>query len=201
MKTFIIFCFILLCVSCTVNSQNEKLAIELNDKAVKLYHNNGKDSVTISKVIELYDQAIDADPQYLIPFWNKITLFLEQNRCNDALTELEEFQKNNQKTLGFSSAIGFILEGLGRNKEAEEKYIQELSLYDLLMEESTDSTIIDLKISRAFILMFVKGTGDGIAEFEKILNEYPKNQNLQYHKTTFYDFDRNKFIEDYSNCN
>lgn len=199
-KSCIIFCFILLLISCSASSQKEERAIELNNKAVELYHKNGKDSLTISKVIDLYDLAIDADPTYLIPFWNKITLFREQKRCQEALIELEEFQKNNKSVPGILSSTGFILEGLGNREDAQNKYIQELALYDSLIQMTNDNMSADMQVSRAFILIFVKGKSDGIIEFDKISSENPMDEFIQSQKMIFYDFDRNKFIEEYCNC-
>jgi len=200
MKSGIIFCFILILISCSASPKKEELAIELNNKAVELYHKNENDSLTISKVIDLYNLAIDADSTYLIPFWNKITLFCEQKRCHEDLTELEEFQKNNKRVPGILSSTGFILEGFGLREEAQNKYVQELALYDSLIQITNDSMLADMKVSRAFILIFVKGKSDGIVEFDKIASENPLDELIQSQKMIFYDFDRDSFIEEYCNC-
>jgi tetratricopeptide (TPR) repeat protein len=170
-------------------------AIELNNKAVDMYQKSWRDVTIAYKVLRLYDEAIKVDSLYIIAYMNKAKLLCELGRRRAALKVFDRVAKVHSESPGYWSMGGYILEKMGRKKEAKKRYLLDIAKCDTIIKNFPDSLTVDTKICRANLLIFLKGKEEGIHEYEKIAAEYPENELVIAQRKIFYNFDRKNFIK------
>jgi len=191
-------CCLLLLMVCVQTPERQR-AKELNDKAIEIYYTNLTDKSRLQKALQLLDEAIKLDSLYDVAYWNKVTLLCNAGEGEVALKVLDQLLVIAPDFIGTLSMQGHILERMGRPAEAQAKYRHELDQCEKAIKKGLDSLKVPLRISRAFLLMFVKGVAVGVREFEKIAAQYPEDKYVIMQRETFEGFDRKKFIEDFCN--
>ncbi|MCI0707400.1 MAG: tetratricopeptide repeat protein [Ignavibacteriae bacterium] len=186
-------------VSCSLSQTDRRQkAVELNNEALQLYHESQGDPNVVPRVIELYDRSIRTDSTNFMPYLNKVGLLLELNRTEDAIETLDRLHEAVPDFIGTLSKKGFILEKMGQREQAEKLYWQDIAKCDSVIGSASDSVKVRVKNWRAFLTLFIKGKKRGLEEYEKIASEYPENDFVISQREIFYDFDRERYIKEFS---
>lgn len=80
----------------------------------------------------LYDRAIRIQPDYAEAWHRRATLFLQDERYDEALRDLNETLKHEPRHFGAWLGLGMILERLGSTEEALEAYREALAIHPRL---------------------------------------------------------------------
>lgn len=192
---FLLIVFIVVCHYAQTNDRQK--AKELNDRAVELYSKFYDDTEIIKYILQLYDEAMEADSLYEIAYLNKSNLLRETGRCEEALQTLDKLVSVRSDLVGYWSMGGFILEAMGRRKEAEKRYRDDISKLDSIIQTEQDSLLVYLEVQSAFLLMLIEGKNKGMREYEKLITKYPDDQYIINQELLFETFDRQKFISYY----
>ena len=193
-----ILLLIVFIIGCHYAQTNDRQkAIELNNKAVELYNKFYDDTEIIKYILQLYDEAIEADSLYEMAYINKSNLLIEFGRCEEALQTLDRITTLRKDLVSYWSMSGYILEAMGQKKEAEKRYRDDISKLDSIIENEQDSLLIYFEVQRAFLLLLIEGKIKGIREYEKLKTKYPDDQYIISQELLFETFDRQKFISNY----
>ncbi len=180
--------------SCLAQTNENQKAIDLNDKAIKLYNNYSRETSMVEDVLKLLDDAIDSDSLYWVAYYNKANILSESGRCYEALITLDNLilqRPDIVSALGFS---GLIFERMGQTKQAENRYIQTIAKYDSIIQKGEDSLIVYFEIDRVKLLFLTNGNEEGIKAFEILKSKYPNDDYIINQAEFFYNFNREELI-------
>lgn len=193
-----LFSLLLFCLTCTwAQSPESRRAIELNERAVKLFQDSQGTSEAMKRGLVYLEEAIKIDSLTFIPYQTKVLYLRKLGRCKEALKTLDRLAAIHPEIIGSRSEGGYLLEKMGRRKQAMQRYQLDISGYDSVIARSTDSaTVLYARAYRAFLIMLLNGKSKGIQEFKKIAQLYPDSDYLKVLGITFRDFDRGRFIKE-----
>ncbi|NBC21448.1 MAG: tetratricopeptide repeat protein [Alphaproteobacteria bacterium] len=83
----------------------------------------------LDKARALYDRAILIEPDYAEAWHRRATVFLAQERVDEALRDLNEALTHEPRHFGAWAGLGSILERFGAKQEALEAYRQALKIH------------------------------------------------------------------------
>jgi tetratricopeptide (TPR) repeat protein len=189
------FTLILCSIAWTQETSEKQKALELNNKAGYLYQKSWRDPKKVNKVLALYDEAIKLDSLYINPYWGKALVLRELGRRKAALKVLDRLATVHSESPGYWSMGGYILEKMGRKKEAKKRYLLDIAKCDTIIKKFPDSLTIDTKLLKANLMIFVNGKEEGIRAYENIAAEHPRNELVIAQREIFYNFDRKNFIK------
>jgi len=154
----VVLSILIISVGCT----KEKTALELTNDAVEARGD-------IKRAILLLDKAIDKDPNYLPAYLNKSRFLVEDNQYNEALSVIQTIEKKDGENWTLLEYKGFILDKLGRTKEASETFISALSSIETELKSSPSDS---LKVNYSLAL-FMAGKKE---ERLKLMQELAKKK-------------------------
>src|SRR5699024_3898306 len=130
--------FIASCHSQTGKNNIDQEAVELNNEAQELVMNAGSSKDSILDAIELYNKAIQIQPDYYAAYWNKYTALDKLGKNKDGLKTLMDLEKagvkNPLKEAYLKSIIGVLIERQGDSINAQKKYKQADSIYRKVLD-------------------------------------------------------------------
>ena len=83
----------------------------------------------LDKALELYDRAIQIAPGYAEAYNRRATVFLSQDKLDQALLDLNETLRLEPRHFGAWMGLGIVMEGLGAEKEAIRAFERVLELH------------------------------------------------------------------------
>jgi len=83
----------------------------------------------LDKALELYDRAIQIAPDYAEAYNRRATVFLSQDKLDQALLDLNETLRLEPRQFGAWMGLGIVMEGLGAEKEAIRAFERVLELH------------------------------------------------------------------------
>ena len=131
--TVIFFSFI------SVSAQQKKYsneAIRLNNRAMEIRLRNLSSKDSITKVLNLLDEAIALDQSYITAYGNKVDLLLSEEEYDKALKTLDEAIKYNPEHHGFYLLKARVLEVQGQAEEATDLYKKALETCEIQMKKN-----------------------------------------------------------------
>ncbi len=203
-KTNILLIFLILGVTTSCHGQdkkgliNHKIAQTLNDSALSLFMKYSYQKDSLKKAVQFLDKAIKEDSSYVTAYSNRVSILCGLGDCQGALETLEKlitFRKTYPTPFILE---GHILEKTGNLYEATQKYKIADSLYDSLIESKIN--VIQNKIGKSYLQLFLKSKDDAVIAFDKIKKDIP-SKNAKEITKLINDFDKDKFINDFCDCN
>ncbi len=174
--------------------ESKELLREAGKLMPEAYHDFHKSK----HVIALLDKAIEMDSHNPNPYLAKAGFYIRLEMRPAAIRVLARLLSDNPEVVGALTYQGFILERMGRRKDAKEKYLQDITKCNKLIEETKqDSVLIMQKLARAVAISFAFGTTHGKREYDKILAAFPQNQTIQFERSMFYEFNRKTFLKEW----
>ncbi len=119
-------------------NQVDERAKELNNKGIELAMTFNNDSIL--KAIELFDLAIELQPDYYLAHWNK---FVYQNQLGqkseafETLKKLETIRPNNPD---LKATAGVFIELSGDSLTARQKFLHADQIYTIILDTLTNKT-------------------------------------------------------------
>jgi len=164
-------------------------AIELNNKAVRLMHQNKNDSAIL-----VFDQAIEADKTYYMPHSNKVTIYVGQREYQKALQESElSIEKRPDLAEGWTMT-GMLHEKLGDSITAAKYYQKSIDLFDeRISDPKMKEKIVPNEMSKALSLILLGKEKEGKDILTKLKEDNPKNLVIE----EFLKINRKEFINQY----
>lgn len=196
MKNIIIF--ILLSVVLTCNAQNTTYnpkAIELNNQAVDIVTKSFGDEVQLKKALGILDNAIKLDTSYYVAYQSKATVLCKLKKYDSTIKTLEKVIRLHKNTAEVFSTQGFILEKIGKKKEATAKYQAAFTEYERLIKESPNK--VEYQVNKAFLLVFLVNKEAAQKRIEDILKKYPDNKSAKAILSLLNIFDRKQYIDSF----
>lgn len=130
MKSKIIYLVLLCCIGCS-SASHKKEAIDLNNKATKLFISN-PDSALI-----LFDKAIALDSSYHLAIQNKANLLIHQLKYAEALSAVQQLLAQKEYPEAWQMK-GMLLTKLGKTPEdAEAAYKKALAIQQKRLDTSS----------------------------------------------------------------
>ncbi len=158
---------------------------------------NLSNSDSIEKIIEILDEAIEADPNYSTAYSNKVSFLCQLGKKLEALKVINKVLTINGTSLELRMIKAHLLESSNQLKAAEELYHEVLKSYNVLVTKYPDS--LNLKVNRIYTLLFTSEKEIALLEFNKLYEKYPNNNLVLSMKNRFEDFDRKRFISSFCN--
>lgn len=125
--------FIAACSSQKGKNNIDEEAVELNKEAQDLVINGGSSKDSILEAIELYNKAIQIQPDYYAAYWNKYTALDRLGKHKEGLKTLMDLEKagikNPLQEAYLKSIIGVLIERQGDSINAQKKYKQADNIY------------------------------------------------------------------------
>lgn len=209
MRITSIFILLLFSVSACISQQADEkpetkidsIAAKLNDTAMKRYQNfilgyhDNIDSLNIS-LTEL-ERAIELEPSVSHFYSNKANILFLLERDSEAIQVLKDIIGFKPDFAEALAELGFIYDRKGNSKIAQEWYQKALNAYDKRIEE--DLFLINSKVNKAFLLFFTEDEKSAKYAFDKLLQEYPENEEVKFSAELFTDFNKEEYINQLSN--
>ncbi|MEP1152325.1 MAG: tetratricopeptide repeat protein [Balneola sp.] len=200
----LLFLLVSACSSKKVDRKSETkvdpIAIQLSNSAMERFQdyifgrNENIDSLKIS-LTEL-DKAIEIEPTQIDLYSNKANILLELNRDEEAIQVLKKALTVKSDFAEIMTTIGFLNEKRGETGIAQEWYQKAMYAYDKRIDE--DRFVINSKVNKAFLLFFTENESSAKDAFEKLLDDYPENDEVKFSAEIFNDFDKEKFLNELS---
>jgi len=197
-KLNILICSFLLSVSFSAFSQEDQRklmyqsAVEFNDRALILFQQFSTDQDSIRKSLSLLDTAISRDSSFIDAHINKVSMLCTLGMYEDMLAELDDVRKMRRLDPELICVQGYILEKMGKGREASFKYAEADRLFDYFIKENQNS--IKNSVGKAFLQFFIRGERAGLSEYKRLER---KDKEVILYRTMFYDFKREDFIKNY----
>jgi tetratricopeptide (TPR) repeat protein len=176
---------------------NRQKAIELNERAQRLFVHSTTDRATSNRLLRLYDLAIKADTTYPQAHWNKGMVLCRLGRRKEALKAFQRLARIRPDLNGVLTNEGLILDRMGLHDRAKQMYLQELAKCDSIIRATPDFSNIQTRLSRASLVQYAEGKEAGLKEFEKLVAKYPSNKFIAMQGVTYYEFDKEKEVRDF----
>ena len=170
-------------------AQNKKDAIRLNNEAMSLVM---QDEGNIQRALQMLDQAIALDSLYYMAYTNKASLLCRVGSYEEAINALNKVLAIKRDFVEAAMTKGFLLEKLGKVKQAEETYSHVFELYNKQLKKSPDN--IQILLNRAFTTLFLYGNQRGLLEYNKIKTLYPNNATVIGMQELFNTFNRKEYL-------
>ncbi|MFY0685006.1 MAG: tetratricopeptide repeat protein [Balneola sp.] len=200
----LLFLLVSACSSKKVDRKSETkvdpIAIQLSNSAMERFQdyifgrNENIDSLKIS-LTEL-DKAIEIEPTQIDLYSNKANILLELNRDEEAIQVLKKALTVKSDFAEIMTTIGFLNEKRGETGIAQEWYQKAMYTYDKRIDE--DRFVINSKVNKAFLLFFTENESSAKDAFEKLLDDYPENDEVKFSAEIFNGFDKEKFLNELS---
>jgi tetratricopeptide (TPR) repeat protein len=180
------------------------LAIELNNKAIKMYSYIGDESISmhdsllIDSAIVLLNKAIKIDNQYYLAYANKAMMLARCKLYTNAIETLDQIIKIRPNYAEGIANQGFIYEKTGDLNKANEKYKEAINAY--LRRLSDPYIIIDgvsLQADIAFIFFFTEGKDKALQLIDTIISWNPDNKTAISMKGNIMTLNREEFISSF----
>lgn len=128
-----------------------RIAIELNDKAVYQIQIGNNDSALI-----LFDKSIAIDETYYIPHSNKAGIYISKKEFGKALSEMEMVIKKKPDLAEGWTFAGMLHEGLGDTLIAKNYFKKSVELFDeRIFNPDKRESIIANRLNRAVSLILL----------------------------------------------
>jgi len=192
----LIFGFLLVSmVNSHISDTTRTLPEELVREAATMMPEAYNDPFKSKRVIAILDKAIQLDSLNPAPYMSQAGFYCQLGLRRAALRVLARLLSANPNVVGALTSQGFILERMGKQREAREKYLKEIALCSRLIEQNgPDSIQVTQRLALAVAVLFAKGKAQGVLEYNKILSIYPKNTMVLFERSLFYDFDRKSLL-------
>lgn len=192
----------LLLTSCSFTSKklplnNDSLAVNLNDSAVKIVQIGFGSDESYAKAVALLDSATTLKPDYLIAYGNKADFLLKLGKCEVALNTLDTLLKYQQNDPVVLTKKAFFLDkcfGNDRSDEVEKNLQTAASIFYTRYEK--DGSIADFK-NFIFNTLFTKGREQAILALEKEKGNFIKDDASQNDFNNFRNYLTTININDY----
>lgn len=175
-------------------SYNPK-AIELNNRAMDIYSINVGNPDSTKKAIQLLDAAITLDSTYYVAYGNKSTILCGLGDEVGSLEVLKKILSIDSSILELKMGMGFMLEKMGKLNEANIIYKSVLHSYDQKIKLEPNNH--NLKLDRAFIILFTEGKDKGILEYKQLAIKYREIEGKKLQEDLFISFDRADYINSF----
>jgi tetratricopeptide (TPR) repeat protein len=212
MRKYALFFIILIIASCNdhekksdqsesnISNSPDSLAIELNNKAVKLMGDaahtyDSLSGILYDSAIVYLEQAIAIDSLYLLAYTNKAQALRRKGFLEESLQVLEQAENIKPDFAEVISAQGFLLEKMGKIELANLKYDQAHKAYEERLEKNPKNDKVKSEI--AFLYIFLKSKNLALDEIRNLILENPDSEQLKNMERIINNFDRKKFIEEY----
>ena len=184
----------------SVTYQPDSNAVRLNNSAVDLIgqvslYNDSLNGVLYDSALAYLDKAIGIDSLYWNAYSNKVQVLLRQGQFGKSLEVLDELQSIKSDFAEAIMAQGFILEKMGRNEGAIDKYKQALDVYKKRLKNDPGNLWAQSDI--AFLYLFLEDKNRAIDEIQNLILENPNDKRLKTMERVIKDFNREKFIAEY----
>jgi tetratricopeptide (TPR) repeat protein len=194
MKNTILFLLMIVVILCRAQQSTFNLkAIELNNKAVNLIAKSFGDDTPLNNALLILDQAIKIDSSYYVAYQSKATVLCKLKKYESAIKTLDKVIQLHKNVAEVFSTQGFILEKIGRKKEAIAKYKSASNEYDRLIKKYPNK--VEYQINKAFLLVFIDNKETAQKSIKEIIKKYPENKNAKAILFMLNSFDRKQYIE------
>jgi tetratricopeptide (TPR) repeat protein len=172
-------------------------AKELNDKGVELAMSFQNDS--IKRAIELFNQAIDLQPDFYLAYWNK---FVFQNQLGqkseafETLKKLETLKPNNPELL---VTTGIFIELRGDSSTARQKFLKADQIYTSIIDTLSQKTVTYQMTltSKAVNMKFLGQEDEANKIFENVISQN-SNSNLKEMSEKLKTMTRKELMENFN---
>jgi tetratricopeptide (TPR) repeat protein len=147
-----------------------------------------KDTQTYLEAAHLIEKAIAIDSSYTNAYTNLAQIYFKLDSNEKALEVLNKLLLIKPDYVEAISSQGFVLEKIGRIKEAEKKYIKAFHMYDLQLNKTYKDYI-----NKAFLALLIYGKEEAIKELDNIKNRFSE-EDITLYKNQFKNFNRREFI-------
>ncbi len=169
-------------------------AVKLNDKAMLLTSSPELSKQILDSALILLNNAIRIDPTYYIAYVNKAAILLEMREREKALATVTKLLTIKPNLIEAMSLQGVILHCLGRNREAQAKFDDLLSVIEKKIKAYPDS--VNLRLTYAIQLIISGRQEAGITEYRKQLADHPNNPDVVNMREIIEGFDREQYLKD-----
>lgn len=180
---------------------NKELAVKLTSEAYNIIKEIFivEDSLErvqkYSKALNLLNDAIKLDSNYLPAYSNKLLIFEELKNYSEALKTTEEIREIKGIYPELFLTQGILLEKLSRSEEAEIKFKEALSLFYQKVESDTSSIFND-KINICYLILFLDGKEKALYQLDELKSNFPdRKESIEYHQTIIENFDWDEYFK------
>jgi tetratricopeptide (TPR) repeat protein len=155
-----------------INHNPDPMAIELNNRALKIGLYIREDSIDIDSALFLLNQSIAIDSLYYLAYENKVQFLLKKNDFNGLMTNFEEMQRLQPKNPHVYMQQGLVYELFGHDEEALELYERGIVTYDNIEDQGSLNFLLDYASSLVLANDFEKA----MEIVEKARINYPNSR-------------------------
>jgi len=143
MKHLLLILTILIFHSCNnIDKKNDKIqvneeAMNFNNKGIQLASTFENDSIL--KAIELFDKAIELQPDFLSAYWNKFIFLNQLGKTDDAFKTIKAIEKLRPDNPDYKLQVGIFTELSGDSITARKYYIKAEKIYENILDTLTKS--------------------------------------------------------------
>jgi tetratricopeptide (TPR) repeat protein len=178
MKKIVVWSLMILMIAC---SQIQKPSVkkgEINPEAIEL-NKKGFESMNrgaIDSALYLFNQAIEADSNYDLPYSNKASVYIMMRQYNKALRESELTNLKNPENAEGWNTTGMLSDRLKDSVKAVKSYQKCLEVLDKNMSEQKDKEkISQIRLRKALIYILLQDEEKATETINLILAENPDN--------------------------
>lgn len=185
------------------NKVYQPKVIDNSTKDAKQYFNQGiqllqergfflltkKDTLTYLKAAKFIEKAINIDSTYINAYTNLAQIYFKIDSNKKALEVLNNLLYVKPDYVEAITSKGFILERMGKIKDAEENYKKALQIYNFKLNKTYNDYI-----NTAFLVLLLYGEDEAYEKLDNIKNKFPK-KDLKIYRNQFKNFNRNEFIK------
>ena len=198
---------VLLLIGCTDSKEHKQAdykpsqeVIALNDTAVSIYedelHKDIKNVLILRKALSYLDKAIILDSLYVYSYLNKISIYKHLEMYDSAAAQYAIVSKIDPVKPEYTLGEGIMLERIGDDDNANEKYLATLELYNKLIKENPKD--IDLKINQVFVYLLLQGKEEAISHLGYISPDSKSDQEkIERMNALIEGFDRDDFVSNF----
>jgi len=194
MKNIIAILLLSIILSCNAqNTTYKPKAIEMNNKAVNMVSKSFGDVDQIKKALVILDSAINLDTTYDFAYQNKANYLCKLKEYDSAIKTLDKVILLHKNTEVVLSLQGFMLEKIGKEKDALAKYQAAFTEYEQLIKEFPNK--VEYQVNQAFLLEFLINKEATQKRFAEILKKYPDDKNVNSIISFLNTIDKNHYID------
>jgi len=143
-------------------------AVALNEKANELL------TIDVAQAADLYDQAIEEDPNFYPAYCNKATLLVDQDSFSDAITYFRRLAALRPQMAECYVGWAYCLNRTGQKRKARQRLRFAIAAYnERLRQQPNDPMTL---LNRAVAAYVAGETETALKEVERVLTSHPDSE-------------------------